>query len=223
MLAKSSNDWKNRGGKFPTIGSWKQKFVGYESEEILTRQLKTSTNGEASFTFTPGREGYFMVTWNSPQRGGAPVSANCSVWATTEKTGDLGYNRQGGVEIIVDKDTFRAGENAAVMLVSPVSDRWVLFSVEGDDLYNYDVIHLDGTVKLVQFPVEEKHVPNIFLTASSFSDGECDLGLRGFAGVVGRGDGERRRCAVVGGLVGRLGSDLGPALFERNDKCRPRI
>lgn len=172
MLAKSSSDWKRMGGRFPNPGSWKQKFAGYESEEILVRQLKSSTNGEAQLTFTPGREGYFMLTWNSPQRGGSPISANCSAWVTTEKTGDIGYNRQGGVEIIVDKDTFRAGEKAAVMLVSPVSDRWVLFSVEGDNLYNYDVVHLDGTVKLVQFPVEEKHVPNIFLTASCFSDGE---------------------------------------------------
>lgn len=172
MLARSSNAWKAGGTRVPMSGSWKQKFAGYESEEILLRQLKTATNGEAQFTFTPGREGYFVVTWNSPQRGGSPVSAQCSVWATTEKTSELGYNRQGGVEIIVDKDTFRAGENAAVMLVSPVSDRWVLFSVEGDDLYNVDVVHLDGTVKFVQLPLEEKHVPNIFLTASSFSDGE---------------------------------------------------
>jgi len=40
-----------------------------------------------------------------------------------------------GFEIIVDKDTFRAGQTAPVMLFVPASDRYVLFSVEGEDLY----------------------------------------------------------------------------------------
>ena len=46
----------------------------------------------------------------------------------------------------------------------------MLFTVEGQDLYDYQVIHVDGTVKLVNLPVEEKYVPNIFLGATLVSD-----------------------------------------------------
>jgi uncharacterized protein YfaS (alpha-2-macroglobulin family) len=56
------------------------------------------------------------------------------------------------------------------MLVSRTPQRYVLFSVEGEDLYNYQLVHLDGTVKLVNLPVEEKHVPNIFLNATLVDD-----------------------------------------------------
>ena len=56
------------------------------------------------------------------------------------------------------------------MLVAPTSDRYVLFTVEGEDLYNYQLVHLDGTVKLIELPIEEKHVPNIFLNAALVSD-----------------------------------------------------
>ena len=52
------------------------------------------------------------------------------------------------MEIIADKDTFRVGQIAPVMLVSRTPDRYVLFSVESEDLYNYQLVHLDGTVKL---------------------------------------------------------------------------
>ena len=46
----------------------------------------------------------------------------------------------------------------------------MLFSVEGDDLYSYKVVHVTGTSKLIEVPVEEKHVPNVYLSAAMVSD-----------------------------------------------------
>ena len=74
------------------------------------------------------------------------------------------------MEIIVDKDTFRVGEKAPVMLVVPTNDRYVLFTTEGEDLYSYKLVHMQGTVKLIELDIEEKHVPNIFLGAAFVSD-----------------------------------------------------
>src|SRR5262249_41904927 len=82
---------------------------------------------------------------------------------------DLGY-RPGGLELIVDKDTFRTGQTAPVMISVPVSDRYVLFSVEGEDLFSYRLVHVTGNVKLIELPSEEKHVTNIFLSALMISD-----------------------------------------------------
>ncbi len=45
------------------------------------------------------------------------------------------------------------------MLSVPTSDRYVLFTVEGEDLYSYQLVHVTGTVKLIELPIEEKHVP----------------------------------------------------------------
>jgi len=56
------------------------------------------------------------------------------------------------------------------MLVAPTRDRHILFTVEGEDLYSYQLIHLDGPVKLIELPIEEKHVPNIFLSAAMVND-----------------------------------------------------
>src|SRR5437762_3763620 len=56
------------------------------------------------------------------------------------------------------------------MLVAPTADRYVLFTVEGEDLYSYRLVHLEGTVKLIDLLIEEKHVPNIFLGATLVSD-----------------------------------------------------
>ena len=78
----------------------------------------------------------------------------------------------GGLEIIVDKDTVRAGQTAPVMLFVPDSDRYVLFSVEAEDLFSYQLVHVTGTAKLIELPIKEKHVPNIYLSAAMVSDAQ---------------------------------------------------
>jgi len=160
----------------PDGPGWQLKFRGYQHDDILTRSLKTDTNGEAQITFTPEREGYYRVAWTSqdsvadrPSPVVNPITADTTVWVANNATIELGY-RSGAVQIIADKDTFRVGQKAPVMLVTPSSDRYVLFTVEGDDLYSYQLVHLDGTVKLLELAMEEKHVPNIFLSAVLVSD-----------------------------------------------------
>jgi uncharacterized protein YfaS (alpha-2-macroglobulin family) len=156
---------------------WQLKFRGYQHDDILTQTVKTDAEGSAQLNFIPERDGYYRVAWESSQ-GTAKrgrflplITAETSVFVATNATTELGY-RPGGVEIVVDKDTFRAGQTAPVMISVPTSDRYVLFSVEGQDLYSYQLVHVTGTAKLIELPIEEKHVPNIFLNAAMVSDGQ---------------------------------------------------
>ena len=157
----------------PDQKGWRLKFRGYEHDDILTQSLKTDTNGLAEITFTPERDGYYRVAWLSedavPKRPPQPIRAETTIWVASGKTTELGY-RHGGVEIIVDKDTFRAGGETPVMLVANAPDRYVLFTVEGEDLYHYRLVHITGTVKLLDLFVDEKYVPNVFLSAAMVSD-----------------------------------------------------
>jgi uncharacterized protein YfaS (alpha-2-macroglobulin family) len=156
---------------------WTLKFRGYQHDDVITQTVKTDTAGSAQVNFVPERDGYYRVAWESSQGTGrrgrvlAPVTAQTNVFVATNATTELGY-RPGGVEIVVDKDTFRAGQTAPVMISVPTNDRYVLFSVEGEDLYSYQLVHVTGTAKLVELPIEEKHVPNIFLNAAMISDGQ---------------------------------------------------
>jgi uncharacterized protein YfaS (alpha-2-macroglobulin family) len=156
---------------------WQLKFRGYQHDDVLTQTVKTDKDGAAQLSFTPERDGYYRVAWQSSQGGDRrnrflpPVKAATAVFVATNATTELGY-RPGGVEIVVDKDTFRAGQTAPVMLSVPTNDRYVLFSVEGEDLYGYQLVHVTGTAKLIELPVEEKHVPNIYLNALMVSDAQ---------------------------------------------------
>ncbi len=153
----------------PGDASWRLKFQGYEHEAVLTRTVKTDAEGEAEFEFVPQSEGYYRIAWRSEDDGYPPVIAETTVWVATHRTSDLGY-RHGGVEIIADRDTFQVGQKTPIMLVASTQDRYILFTVEGEDLYSYQLVHMSGRVKLIELDIGEQHVPNIFLSATMISD-----------------------------------------------------
>ncbi|MGZ8900932.1 MAG: alpha-2-macroglobulin family protein, partial [Limisphaerales bacterium] len=161
----------------PGEPGWRLKFRGYQHDEILTRTLKTGTNGLAKIEFTAPREGYYSISWRSDEQiepgqdkiPSRPVVAQTFAWVATGASADLGY-RGNALEILVDKTSFRAGEKTPVMLSVPGNDRYVLFTVTGADLIDYQLLHLDGSVKLLELDLNENHVPNAFLDAAMVGD-----------------------------------------------------
>ena len=150
----------------PDQKDWRLKFRGYERDELKTQAVKLDAGGKGEFTFTPERDGYYKVAWLSEDvvlnRPPQPIRAETTVWVANNASTEIGY-RHGGVEIIADQDTFRVGQRAPVMLVTPTADRYVLFTTEAEDLMSYQLVHVTGTVKLVELDIAEQHVPNFFL------------------------------------------------------------
>lgn len=150
---------------------WRLKHRGYTSEKILSQQVKTDADGKGELTFKPEREGYYRITWQSETRDVYPVGAQTWVWVCADASRAIGYYH-GGVDIIVDKDTFKAGQVAPVMISVPTSNRYVLFTVEGNTLHDHRVVHVEGTVKLIHVEVKDQHIPNVWLNASMVQNGQ---------------------------------------------------
>jgi uncharacterized protein YfaS (alpha-2-macroglobulin family) len=160
----------------PGMKEWRLKSAGYEQEAVATNTVSLDAEGKGELTFTPAREGYYRFAWSSPDAANLRVPAlvprittEATVWVTTARTTDLGY-RTGGLELIVDADTFRVGQTAPVMLVGPGADRWVLFTVEAGGLDSFQVVHLTGTTRLLELPITERHVPNLWLGGALVND-----------------------------------------------------
>lgn len=155
--------------------AWNKETKAYTDETVMTTSLTTNAKGTATFSFTPARTGFYTARWAStdddpsrPAQARDLVTAEGSVWVSERTTRDFGYH-SGGLDLIVDRDTFRAGETAAVLIAAPTSGRWVLLSTATDDL-DTQLVHLEGTTKLLEIPIDARHAPNFFLTASSLFD-----------------------------------------------------
>ncbi|OGX57378.1 MAG: hypothetical protein A2447_03650 [Omnitrophica WOR_2 bacterium RIFOXYC2_FULL_38_12] len=142
------------------------KEAAYDKSELFTKFIKTDIKGEAVFSFEPEQDGYYEVSFVGFDSKGKEIRSQTNVFVCADQSKDLGY-RYGGVQIIAEKDTYGIGETARVMLVANNPDTWILLSVEADEIFDYNMYHLDGTVKLVEIPIAENFTPNIFINALS--------------------------------------------------------
>ena len=158
---------------------WRIKSRGYTHEDVLSTSVKTDDEGNAELAFTPAREGFYRISWigddahpesaNPPASARDLIKAETAIWVASNATTDLGY-RHDGVEILVDRDSLREGQTAPVMIVTPASGRDVLFTVESERIDDARVVHMDGTVKLIELPIGKRFVPNTTLAALSVYD-----------------------------------------------------
>jgi len=148
---------------------WRLRFRGYEPEPVLSREMRTGEDGAAELRFEVKEEGYYRVTWVSEPEDAVPVRAEAFAFAASEQTRDLHY-QGAGVEILVDPSAVEVGRPLPVLLHATSPGRFVLFGVEGEDLYDLRVVQLEGNDRLIEIEVEERFVPNVFLSATSVGE-----------------------------------------------------
>ncbi len=137
--------------------------AGYLGQEVVTKFVKTNDKGEATFEFEPGDNGYYEVEFTGFDQG-REVKGTASLYVCDASATNIGY-RYTGLQIITEKDTYNPGDTAHAMIVSDQPESWVLFTVEADGIYDVQLVHMDGSVKLVEVPVKGNYTPNVFLNA----------------------------------------------------------
>lgn len=144
-------------------------LAGYVEDELFTKIIDTGEKGETKVEFEPDREGYYALKFTGFDAGDRTVTAVGYFHVCESHSRETGY-RFGGIQIITDKDTYKAGETAMVMLVSDRPDTWALFTAEADMVYSHQVSHIEGNVKLLQIPITKNFQPNVFFSAASVVD-----------------------------------------------------
>ncbi|VAX35756.1 hypothetical protein MNBD_UNCLBAC01-213 [hydrothermal vent metagenome] len=138
----------------------------YDENILFTKFVKTNERGEAVFEFQPEQDGYYTVKFTGYDTDGSEITALTHVYVCAKQSNDIGY-KSGGVQIITEKDTYNIGETIRAMVVADKPDTWVLMSSEAEEIYDYQMLHLDGPVKLIEIPVTDAYTPNVFLYALS--------------------------------------------------------
>lgn len=138
---------------------------GYEGQELFTKFAKTNDKGEAIFEFEPSENGYYVIKFTGYDNGNE-VTGEIGIYVCEPSATNIGY-RYSGLQIITEKDTYSVGETARALIITDKPDTWVFFSQESDDLYGYQMLHMEGSVKSVEIPINQNFTPNIFFNALS--------------------------------------------------------
>jgi uncharacterized protein YfaS (alpha-2-macroglobulin family)/tetratricopeptide (TPR) repeat protein len=141
----------------------------YQPNQLFSKFVSTDKEGKAVFEFEPTEDGYYVLEYQGFDDQGTAITATTQVFVCNQQSRDIGY-QYSGIQIIPEKDTYAVGETARVMLVTNEPNRWILWSTEADEIHDYQLIAMEGVVKLLEIPIKADYTPNIHFYALSARD-----------------------------------------------------
>ena len=145
------------------------KWVSLE-KKIFSKKVKTKSDGTQELFFKVNKGGDYYVRAKAKDKHGNIIERQLWFWVVDEK--EAIYSKREELKIQIDQTKYVPGQKAKVLITSTEPNSFVLFTVEGGDLYQSKVLYLKGNSKVIDLPIRESYVPGIFLVTSYVSK-EC--------------------------------------------------
>lgn len=132
--------------------------------EVSRQSVTTDTNGEATATFTPESGGTYLAVATLTD-GGRQQLSSLALWSVDETF--AGWRTDPNVrtmEVTPDRDEYRAGETARVLVQSPFAqpvNAWLV--IERGNIIDQQVVTVSGS-QVLEIPITEAYAPNVHIT-----------------------------------------------------------
>jgi uncharacterized protein YfaS (alpha-2-macroglobulin family) len=124
--------------------------------------------GAGEIKVTPDRTGYYRLEVYTQDKSGNKIVAASYFWVTGE---DLYYPSR-DLELQWDKERYRVGEEARVLVIPPGEGTFTfLFSIESAGLQRAEVKQISAPEEIV-VPVLPSYMMGVYVSLSGFSDGK---------------------------------------------------
>jgi alpha-2-macroglobulin len=147
----------------------KRDYFNRKYEKVMEKELSANSAGEINVDFSPGREGMYKVKLESADDRGNNIVKGYQFYATDKNYARYDYGNS-GLTLTPDKEVYEPGEVARVALYSSIPDRDVFLSFDRAKLNRYQVVKMTGNSANLELGVATSDMPNIYLTASSFTN-----------------------------------------------------
>ena len=138
---------------------------------IKTLPVATDENGRAILTWATGEQGYFVLRFEAQDATEARVTADAPFWVCGRDWRGRSYRFQ-NLEILTDRDTYRVGEVARVLINAQMDNPTLLLTQEADgDILAHEVRRVQGRGTVLEIPVVRPFQPNVFLEALTVHGG----------------------------------------------------
>lgn len=148
---------------------WKNQ--AYDDVFLFEGVSKTDEQGIAEFNFVPEREGgYLWIVAEAEDRKSNRVTSEQWVWLCGSRWAGDTVNLN-GIDLVLDKKTYEIGDTAHVLVTSQYKNVTFLFTVEGREIHQHQVVALSGHTRMIEFKIDQPHfAPNLYVAVAAIKE-----------------------------------------------------
>lgn len=144
------------GGRY----EWLSKPVDTTADSMMVQ-----TGGEpVQGSFTPKEAGVYYLVAEGKEKMGR--QAMTQVYLYVIGKGYVAWMREDDdiIELIRNKDKYKPGDVARVMVKSPFETASALVTLEREGVLSQQVLTLEGSTPTIDIPITKKHLPNVYVS-----------------------------------------------------------
>lgn len=163
------------------------KYVSQKKEEIVDNKNITIRGANSYYSFSAKESGDYEFRISAPNSESyVSYYFYAYGWGDTYAS-SFEVNNEGKIDITLDNASYKVGDKAKVLLTCPFDGK-ILVTVERDKVLEHFYVESDNKTASFNIKLEDKHVPNVYVTATlikpNVNDGMPLTVAYGFAPVM---------------------------------------
>ncbi len=126
-------------------------------------------DGIASVPFSADAAGQYAVTLTAADARGGLTACRLGFWVTGSSWVNWYSGNAQGIALTPERPVYAPGDVARVLMRSPLPAGDYLVTTEREGIMSSRVVSFDGPTQVIEVPIEEKHVPVLYVAVSSYS------------------------------------------------------
>ncbi|MBP1619954.1 MAG: hypothetical protein H6Q02_721, partial [Acidobacteria bacterium] len=139
-------------------------FESRRVETVIESRSVTSGADAVPVRFAVADGGEYLVRAGARDRRGNAVAAGTTLYVFGAGFTPWRMDRENRIDLVAERDRYRPGETARVLVKSPWERATALVTVERAGVLSSRVVELIGTMPVLELPVREEHTPNVFVS-----------------------------------------------------------
>jgi alpha-2-macroglobulin len=136
----------------------------YEDLFVEKKSVTTDDKGHATVSFNAKEGGNFKATASAKDSRGNAILASTTVYVTSDSFLNWGRENNDMIELVPDKNEYKPGDTAKILIKSPYTDVWALVTQERQKVIDKQVIKLKTNSDTIEIPITDKSLPNVFVS-----------------------------------------------------------
>ena len=148
-------------------GTGTLRYVSEKRDISVKTDKVVLGDGPTEYVYSVQRSGdYIIRVSREGESGYNQVSFYAYSWGTTDIT-SFEVDPEARVDMVFDKAVYAPGEKARILFQAPFDGK-MLVTVERNEVFSYRYLDVVNSAASLELPVEEKYLPNVYVTAVLF-------------------------------------------------------
>ena len=158
-------------------GKWDRYEYKLKETDLGSAEVQTNTQGQSEHNFKIPIVGSIRIETIVNENGRQIVSEGGYLWVAERNEnqtdrGDYVYSNSSAIKLVPDKKSYKPGETAKILALLPTDNAHLLVTTELESIKSIRTIKSAGRSALIEVPIDEKAVPNIYFSVCYVKDGE---------------------------------------------------